>query len=358
MVDGSRARTSEAVRCIDVDPLTDPGWAQLTGDPAADVFHSAQWLGLLANTYGFEPRALLLVDGENEPLGGLPYCLMDGIPAKRIATPPFSDFCDPIVADVASWDLILDALLAEGCRVTVRCLHNELPLVGTRLQPVARAKWHGLDLAPDVDDIWSSLHSSARRAVRKGRAGGVTVREAVDKSDLRAFYELHLGIRKYKYRLLAQPYKFFEEIWDAFVSTGMGRLLLADVEGTVVAGVMFLEWGNTLYYKFNASDSESISLRPNDSIIWSAIEAAKQRDLAVLDFGLSDWDQDGLVRYKRKYSSEEKTITFLRNKEETPSPTAAAAGRLLPALTELLTNDAVPDEITERAGELLYPFFA
>jgi hypothetical protein len=39
------------------------------------------------------------------------------------------------------------------------------------------------------------------------------------------------------------------------------------------------------------------------------------------------------------------------------NPNGAEAGRTLGALTELLTREDVPDDVTEQAGDLLYRFF-
>jgi hypothetical protein len=102
-----------------------------------------------------------------------------------------------------------------------------------------------------------------------------------------------------------------------------------------------------------------LALRPNDLIIWRAIEDAKRRGFEQLDFGLSDWNQEGLARYKRKYASEEGAISFLRyDPKVVPSEQSRDVNRMLTALTSLLTDDAVADEVTERAGELLYVHFA
>lgn len=304
-------------------------------------------------------RALVLLDGSSRPVAGMPYCRIEGLPAARIATPPFSDFCDPIVANGAQWVALLDALTEEDCPITVRSLHNDVPLDNDRMRLVGQAKWHGLDLEPDLDTLWAGLNSGARRAIRRAEKEGVVVRAASSLEELRAFFELHLKIRKYKYRLLAQPYRFFENIWTEFMATGDGTLLLASLHGEPIGGVLFLEWKGTLYYKFNASDTSNVAVRPNDLILWKAIEAAKEKGLARVDFGLSDWDQEGLIRYKRKYASEEKTISFLRHEPSTPAaPSVAQIREILPALTELVTDDQVPDSITERAGDLLYRLFA
>ncbi len=340
---------------IAIDPLSDPRWQALIEQSPSDVFHSQRWLRVLARTYGFEPRAIVLVDEPNQATAGVPFCIIDGLPSRRIAAPPFSDYCDPIVSSIDQWDRLLDALLDEDCTVTVRCLHNDIPLSSERMTIVNRAKWHGLDLAPDLHTIWEGLSSSARRAVRKAENHGVVVRAATDGAELRAFFELHLRIRKYKYRLLAQPYAFFQNLWDEFVTEGCGVLMIAIYRERIVAGVFFLEWKNTLYYKFNASDVAFVSVRPNDLIIWKAIEAAKAKGITRLDFGLSDWGEEGLVRYKRKYASDEKTITYLRSE---PASESSQTSELLPRLTDLLTDEAVPDQVTEQAGELLYRLFA
>jgi CelD/BcsL family acetyltransferase involved in cellulose biosynthesis len=339
--------------CVTIDPLTDPRWQTLVEQSPSDVFHSPRWLSALARTYGFEPRAVVLVDRPNRVTAGMPYCIVDGLPSKRIATPPFSDYCDPIVSSKEEWDRLLNALFNESCTITVRCLHNDIPLSGDRMTAANRAKWHGLDLVSDLATIWAGLDGSARRAVRKAEKHGIVVRAARDRTELRAFFELHLRIRKYKYRMLAQPYAFFQNLWDEFVVEGCGRLMLATYEERLIGGVFFLEWKDTLYYKFNASDPAFVSLRPNDLIMWKAIEAAKTKGMTRLDLGLSDWCEEGLVRYKRKYASDEKTITFLRSE---PANTSTLG--ILPLITDLLTDDTVPDEISEKAGEVLYRLFA
>lgn len=344
---------------IVVDPLADDRWASLIEQRPSDVFHSPHWLRVLARTYGFQPQAVLLLDADGKPVAGLSYCLIDGLPAKRIATPPFSDFCDPIVNDESEWEALAQPLLNEGCSVTVRCLHNDVPVGASNVQVVNRAKWHGFDLTRDPDTIWNELEASARRAIRKARASQVTIRAAKDPAELRAFFELHLKIRKYKYRLLAQPFAFFENIWEELVAPGMGSLMCAFHEDRIVAGVMFLEWKGTMYYKFNACEAEYLSVRPNDLIIWESICLAHDRGLRKFDFGLSDWDQDGLIRYKRKYATEEKTISFLRvGDSPAPSSTTTDVRALLRTVTDLLTADGVPDEITERGGNSFYRYFA
>lgn len=46
----------------------------------------------------------------------------------RIVSLPFSDFYDPLVENREDWNLLVGALLHNGHRLSLRCLHNEIPL--------------------------------------------------------------------------------------------------------------------------------------------------------------------------------------------------------------------------------------
>ena len=342
-----------------VDPRTDLLWCKLVHQVRSSVFHSPNWIQVLSETYGWEARAYVLLDDHGEPKAGIPFCKIEDMLGERIVALPFSDYCDPLVDDAECWRFLVDRLLPQHCPIIVRCLHNSLPLRDERFNLVKEAKWHRLDLRPDLDTLWRSMHDSTHRAIRKSQRAGLEVRVAQSENELRAFFEMHLRIRKYKYGLLAQPYSFFQNIWRYFVEAHHGFLLVAVHDGKIVAGDFFLDWKDTLYYKFNASLPDDLSHRPNDLLIWEGIHRGKDLGLAYLDFGLSDADQEGLIRYKRKFGTEEKTISFLRcSLNGSSTPAHKEIRELLGKLTNRFTDHLVPDAITERAGEDLYRLFS
>ncbi len=344
---------------LSLDPVADPRWSALVEAHRSSVFQSPDWLGVLRDAYGLDIRADVLIDEQGDPIAGMAYAELHDMMDRRIVSLPFSDFCDPIAGTTEEWEALIDPLLAKGYRLSMRCLHAQFPRRDTRFEATNLARWHAVDLHREPDEIWASLHPSARRSIRKARAGGVTVRPASTREDLRAFFELHLKLRKYKYRLLAQPYRFFERIWDTFIEPGNGVLLLAVVRGEIVGGVLFLEWRDTLYYKFNASSAAHLAFRPNDFIVWEGIDHGRRRGLHYLDFGLSDPDQEGLVRYKSKFATDEGEIRFLEHLPQgSPSESDVRMRSLLPRMTELFVDESVPDEITERAGDILYSLFS
>lgn len=346
------------MKIVCVDPRSDSLWRKLVDQTSSGVFHSPEWIQVLTDTYGWEAHAYVILDDHGEPCAGIPFCRIADMLGERIVALPFSDYCDPLVNDSNAWGTLVDQLLPEHLPITVRCLHNNLPLADQRFSLFKQAKWHGLDLQRDTDAIWKAMHESTHRAIRKSQREGLVVRPAQSEEELRVFFDMHLKVRKYKYGLLAQPYSFFQNIWRHFVETQRGFILLALSEGKIVAGDFFLIFKDTLYYKFNASLPADLSHRPNDLLIWEGIQVGKNRGLKLLDFGLSDIDQEGLVRYKRKFGTEEKTISFLRY-EPNGGPTLAEKEirTLLGRLTNRFTDRLVPDLVTERAGEDLYRLF-
>jgi CelD/BcsL family acetyltransferase involved in cellulose biosynthesis len=340
-----------------VAAATDPLWESLVASRPSDVFHSPRWMRVLERTYGFSPEAVILTDGR-APRAGLSYCVIDDLMGRRAISMPFSDFCDPLLDDEAQTAQVLEHVQGLQAPLLLRVLHNESVRSDPRFEVVGRARWHAVDLQPSIDEMWERLPGIARRQIAKGERDGVVVRLAEDRQQLRSFFELHLRSRKTKYRLLAQPFSFFEAIWDEFLADGAGMLLLAYHEDRAIAGSLHLEHNGTCYYKFNASDPDHLAAKPNDLLIWRGIVAAKSAGLTALDFGLSAWDQEGLARFKRKYATDEKTITFLRSGPAVEGARIDRTKEHLAAMTELFTDPDVPDGITERAGAALYSLFA
>ncbi|MBI2861639.1 MAG: GNAT family N-acetyltransferase [Chloroflexi bacterium] len=344
------------LRIEQADPRSDPRWQRLVQERPSSVFHSPGWMQALTDTYGLDFQAYILTDSSGNPKAGVPFSPISDIRGQRMVTLPFCDYCDPLVSEQEEWRSLITALLGEQMPVSLRCLYSPLPLADERFAIAKEAKWHGLDITPNLDALWQSLDGSARRCIKKAQRQGVAVQVAQGKEELRAFYDLHLRTRKYKYSLLAQPYCFFENIWRRFLADGLGALLVAVRGSEIIGGVLFLEWKDTVYYKFSASASDDLMYRPNDLIIWEAIKCYKQKRFRFLDFGLSDLDQPGLVRYKRKFASHELTATYLRSRLFIEDGQRAA--KLLAGLSSLFSDASVPDDISEKAGALLYSYFA
>jgi len=351
-----------ALEIVTVDPAVDARWRVLATGPAASLFTSPPWIAAVCGTYGFVPEARIALDPSGRPVGGLAWVRVEDPRGGRSISLPFCDRADPLVPDAAVWDAVAGPAITAATTgtqppFTLRCLDGCPATADPRLRVVGEAAWHGTPLDGDLDGLRTRLSGTSRRNLNTARRAGVTVEVRSDLDAVRVMHALHVRLRKYKYRLLAQPVGLFERIWQEFAIEDGVTTLVARVDGDVVAAALFLEWDGVLYYKFGASVPEQLRLRPNDALYWTALGLATERGLRSVDWGLSDLDQPGLVAFKRKWASVERSVLTLRAGEPAPGPSQREFGRSLGELTSLLTDPRVPDEITERAGAELYRYF-
>jgi CelD/BcsL family acetyltransferase involved in cellulose biosynthesis len=322
-------------------------------DRTGSLFHSPEWCRVLADTYGWEPRASVLVDTNGTPTAGVPWCLVSDPGGDRVISLPFSDYAGPIGAP--PHDPLFDAL--EDAALPVRCRVLATPGAPAARPVVRTARWHGIDLDVDLDAMWARLGASSRRAIAKARREGVAIVERTDDDFLPYFLRLHTRVRTSKYRLLPQPLEFFAAMRNRFHAAGGWLPLAAVRDGTVLAATVYLRSRDTLYYKFNASDPATLGSRPNDLLLWAGIELGRRLGCHRLDLGASDDDQAGLIRFKRGYASEEREIQTLASGPPLP-PSLHEFRALLTRLTDGVTHEAVPDELAQQAGAVFYRYFA
>jgi lipid II:glycine glycyltransferase (peptidoglycan interpeptide bridge formation enzyme) len=91
-------------------------------------------------------------------------------------------------------------------------------VVDRRFTTARKAMWHAVDFARSEGELWVGLSGSARQNVRKAKRNGAVVRERRSIEAVRTFYSVHFQLRKSKYRLLAQPVAFFENLHQLFAS--------------------------------------------------------------------------------------------------------------------------------------------
>lgn len=352
--DHRQLTTTPAV--LTVDPRHDSDWHALASGPYGSLFTSPPWLSAVCATYGFTPSAKIAFDDAGEPVGGFAWVPVADLRGDRLCSIPFSDWADPIVPDDATWHILVDGLFNPDTRLTVRCLHSDVPQRDPRLRVVGELAHHSTRLDVPIAELHRQVSAEARRNISKAEQSGVRIQASTDIDALRSFHRIHVRLRKHKYRLLAQPMELFEHIWEQFSQADAIVTMLAQVEDEPVAGGIYLAWNNVLYFKFAASLPEQLCRRPNDAIYWAGVRYAAERGMRMVDWGVSDLDQPGLLQFKRKYANDERRIVALRSTGQ-PSPAQVDGGRVLGEITQLLTDEAVPDDITKKAGRLLYRYF-
>ena len=150
-----------------------------------------------------------------------------------------------------------------------------------------------IDLTPAPDDILAQMKSKTRYNIRLAERKGVTVREGTE-HDLDAFYRLML-ITAERDRFGVHSRAYYETAYRLFVPQGIGRLLLAEYDGELIAGVMVFAWGNKAWYMYGASSDTHRDRMPNYLLQWKAMLWARAQGCHTYDlWGIPDENEETL----------------------------------------------------------------
>jgi CelD/BcsL family acetyltransferase involved in cellulose biosynthesis len=347
---------SATVSSATVLELTDPRWADfVAGQPEATPFHRPEWASLLADCYGFRGFAVAIHDAAGQIRAGLPVMEVNHFRGEpKWVSLPFTDYLPPLVTTPEEEALLSSALEQESKSAGIRRVDVRSPLAG--FAPIGFTAYrHGIPLDQDPDRVFAAFPSKTRTHVRQAERRGVTVRCATCPEDLlNVFYGLHLRNRR-RLGVPVQPRRFFRLIWESLISPGLGLVLIAEAAGQPVAAGVVLAWNGTMIGKFIASDEAAWSLRPNNLIIWHAVQAACERDCRWFDFGRTDADNEGLRAYKRSWGAVEEPLIYatLGGPTDCASTGHGRAGRLLASAIR-----RGPLVVCRAAGEVLYRYAA
>lgn len=338
-----------------INPLHDPTWeAFASSRPEATVFHSAAWARVLHDTYGFEPRYLAARGDDGAVLAGIPLVRVG---RGRLVGLPFSDLCPPLLPEPeAGARLLAAARGARGDGISSLELRGGDGLESQGFHQGAGFLHHEVPLDGGLDAVLARIDSSTRQHTKRARKHGVTVRRGESLADMRTFYTLMVMTRK-KHGVLPQPWRFFENVYRHLVVAGAGHLLLAEWEGRVVAGQLWLAYGGTLTEKFSASDPQYLRVRPNHLLFFSGIELGLSLGCRRLDLGRCDADAEGLRWHKRSWGAVESGVSYYYYPEVRRGATVSGAAGVPRRLLALVVRHA-PLWALQGAGSAVYRHLA
>jgi CelD/BcsL family acetyltransferase involved in cellulose biosynthesis len=324
------ASSTAAAAGLVVVPPNDDRWLRLARDhPDALPFHRPEWLDVLAGCYGFRPFVAALGGADGELAGGLPLMeVRDPVRGRRWIGLPFTDRCPPLLTEPGLAGTLAAQLGALAAASGVRSVEVRAPFAGGGLSAAPVAVTHELDLEPGADAVERGFSSMTRRNTRKARREGLELRVADTESDLtKVFYELHARTRR-RLGVPVQPVRFFRALWRLGLDRGLGHELIVLHRGRPVAAAVFLHAAPTVVYKYGASDERAWAHRPNNLLFDEAIRAACERGAASLDFGRSDFEDEGLRAFKAGWGAREEPLVYAATRPAAEPGPPSLAGRL------------------------------
>jgi CelD/BcsL family acetyltransferase involved in cellulose biosynthesis len=298
-----------------IKPLQDPRWIQLLKKhPRATVFHSTAWLEALKRTYGYESIAYT-TSGPGEALqNAAVFCRVESwLTGRRLVSLPFSDYCAFLVDGPEDTQVFVAALEQEFRKGNWRYIEIR-PLEPIESGPFCRPSTtyalHQLDLSPDIGTLFRNFHKdSIQRKIRRAEREGLVYREGSGEALLDTFYRL-LIITRRRHQVPPQPKDWFRNLADCFGDALKIRIAFKDKHP--VAGMLTLQYKDTMVYKYGGSDVRFNNLGSMHLLYWKSIQEAKNSGLQIFDLGRSDADQAGLITFKGRWGAAQSTLTYMR----------------------------------------------
>ncbi len=337
-----------------INPLLDNRWSEFVDrHPHASVFHTIGWLNALRTAYGYEPVAFTTSAPSEKLTNAFLFCIVRSwLTRGRLVSLPFTDHCEPLVENSGQ----LRALCAhlETLRRTQRWKYAEMRTSGVflgaeeGLRECKAYRWHRLDLRPSLDAIYKGLHKDCiRRRIRHAERQGLRYEDGRSESLVRSFYDLIVLTRSRKH-LPPQPFEWFQSLVS---SMGKDVCIRVAFKGDrPVAGILTMNHGKKMYYKYGGSDARLNNLGATPMLFWQAIQAAKSAGMEELDLGRSELENGGLIRFKERWGAQSVRLTLWRGPADEVSPSLE---RLKVRLAKIVCA-YVPYKMLVLAGRLMY----
>jgi CelD/BcsL family acetyltransferase involved in cellulose biosynthesis len=325
----------------------------VTADPQATIFHHPAWIELLAKCYGFRPFVLVTYDQSGNLSAGLPFVAVKSVlTGSRWVSLPYSDYCNPLHSDTSSLERLTDSLIQlaqdrKTPRLSVRWALPARPAIA----PYSHHVLHRLTLDANTKQQGQRLDGMHRQNIRAARKNGVRIEQGASLEHIHQFYRLQLETRHRK-GLPAQPWRFFRLLKELVFDRGLGFVLLAYRGEERLAGLVCLHWQQSLMCKYAASREETLELRPNNLLFWTAISWGGEHGCTVLDMGRSDLENTGLREFKSRWGAVEQPLVYSAIAAPVPEK---RDGRMMQTLNTVIHHS--PVWMSRLTGELLYRHF-
>jgi hypothetical protein len=296
-----------------LNPLDIPNWDSMAGSlPGCTFFHTSAWCRVLVESYGYEP--VYFTSWQGDALRAvIPVMEVNSLwTGRRGVSLPFSDFCDPLLSGdadfLALFEAVRDFARGRGWRfVELRGAETSLP----DKKPSQSYLGHWVDLSKGIDVLRNGLRDSTRRNIGKGEKSGVRVETGQSEESMDAFYRLNCMTRQ-RHGLPPQPLKFFRKFFQHVITSGLGSIVSARLNGKIVAAAVYVHGGGNVLYKYGASDKAHQHLRANNLVMWEGIKWYTERGFTTMLMGRTDLDHDGLRQFKMGWNTEEYRINYYR----------------------------------------------
>lgn len=305
----NRMMTTEV---YDIDTVDKLAWGDLLERSVIkDVYQTYEWASLMKELYAWEPQFLVLSHNGKAVASQLFFRKkVFGVfnACEALGGPLYTGgFGEEVISSLIEFlrglktSPMLYRVIRPQCPHDFELLFKKARFIVNPFQTFL------LNLDRPAHEIWKSFIQNARWGVRKAEKLGVSVAEAAAWEEWEAFMNIHIPHSKAHGTTTKSP-EFFRGLYENFYPKNMARVFVSKHEGKIIAGMLFLVCRDMMVYYMGASEHGSLSLSPNDPIMWHAIQWGKDNGIRLLN--LEDTHPDpssnlyGIHKFKEKWSGE------------------------------------------------------
>lgn len=254
--------------------------------PAATIYHTPQWSGMISQTFGHTPYYLVAYE-ENTVRGVLPLMLVRSrLFGDRIISQAFSNYGGPLI----DCEGALDALIQRAIEIAES---NDCEMLELRnVEPVDHDLhlWPGkvafrIPLMSNPDELWRSFKSESkvRNHIRKAEQYGLlSIDGGIEL--LHEFYKVWT-VRMWQLGTPCYSVRLFKAILERFPDNT--RIFLAKYKDKVIGVRFTIRFNDLVESRWGATLIEYNHMRVNHFLYWAAMKYYCPLNLKWFDFGRS-----------------------------------------------------------------------
>jgi lipid II:glycine glycyltransferase (peptidoglycan interpeptide bridge formation enzyme) len=296
---------------IEIDPLTDERWDPFVAQhPFGWLSHHSGWKRVLDRSFKHMKGHYLAVLNNDQIKAALPlYEVRSWLFGNRLVSIPFATLSDPLVSSNEEMNSLMEeAIILMRTRRTkfieIRAL-SSLDLINSKkLSFHPYQKHHYLSVVAQPEALVKQFdRSCVRQKISKAVKNNLCLKECRNEEDLKVFHHLHMLTRRDRQGLPPKPYIYFKSLWEVFSPTKNVSVLLCELDGETIAGVMLLKFKNRVSVEIAAYDIRFLHLNPIHFLFWHSILSAHNEGYEIVDFGSTPPTNKGLMDFKRRWGT-------------------------------------------------------
>lgn len=138
-----------------------------------------------------------------------------------------------------------------------------------------------LDLSQPEEVLLSRMKQKTRYNLRLAQKKGVIIREG-DRNDLALLYHMYAET-SVRDGFVIRPESYYRMVWQTFLDGGKATILIAEVGGETVAGLVMFHFKQKAWFFYGMSRNVHREKMPGYLLQWEAIRVAKRLGCEVYD---------------------------------------------------------------------------